>query len=53
MTLKESLLIGKVQSKILEFSEIDKNDCTTSDYQGLAMVTAMDIIKLVKLEAKS
>jgi hypothetical protein len=48
MTIQESLLINEVSEVLLEFGEINKDELTTSDYQSIAMVKAMKIIKLIE-----
>ena len=41
-------LESQVTDILLEFSEIAREDLTTSDLQGIAMARAMDIIRIVK-----
>ena len=46
--LKKVRLASKVSDMLIEFSELNKDDFTTSDFQGIAMAKAMAIIKLVE-----
>ena len=49
MTSKEDiLLVMEVSEYLLEFADMNHDDITRSDYQGISEAKAMDIIKLIR-----
>lgn len=49
MKTKEEIFLGmKITDILLEFGEIDENELTRSDYEGIAGAKAIEIIKLVR-----